>query len=169
MSFSIFLHFLPFLCSRRRSSSADSMEHALARPSSPRAARDHGSRPSVGSAAQSNNSETEGSQHSDQDSKAPKARPERRHGASAVPLSSGKIRYTGHKDIKLTLNKVRHFWRTSQCLSFGKKAKGGVVWNETVTLNRPFQSQILIPYHRLVLCTDMFYCVFLPLLPFVRK
>lgn len=25
-----------------------------------------------------------------------------------VPLSSGSVRYAGHKDIKLTLNKVRH-------------------------------------------------------------
>ncbi|XP_078365828.1 uncharacterized protein LOC144650055 [Oculina patagonica] len=95
---------------RERSSSADSMEHALARPSSPRTTRERGglrrgsSASSSSSASSDSGSESEHEQHPAKTRRAtPKT--EQLKQAQNVPLTSGNIRYTGHKDIKLTLNK----------------------------------------------------------------
>ena len=89
------------------------MEHALARPSSPRTTRERGglrrrssaSSSSSASASSDTGSESEDEQHPAKTRRAaPKA--EQLNQAQNVPLTSGNIRYTGHKDIKLTLNKV---------------------------------------------------------------
>ncbi|XP_032230575.1 zinc finger CCCH domain-containing protein 18 [Nematostella vectensis] len=92
---------------RRRSSSGDSMDHALARPSSPR--RDQGRRNPDQSRIQ-RGSENESERGPRGDGRAPHPTQEgwsaeRRKQAHTVPLTSGNVRYTGHKDIKLTLNK----------------------------------------------------------------
>lgn len=102
---------LPFR--RERSSSADSMEHALARPSSPRATRERGGMRG-GSSASSSSSESESSGTGSESDEERYPVRTRRGGPEAeqvkqtpkVPLTSGNIRYTGHKEIKLTLNKV---------------------------------------------------------------
>lgn len=101
--------FYPFR--RERSSSADSMEHALARPSSPRATRERGGM-RRGSSASSSSSESASSDTGSESEEERNPVRTRRAGPGAdqvkrnVPLTSGNIRYTGHKDIKLTLNKV---------------------------------------------------------------
>lgn len=95
---------------RERSSSADSMEHALARPSSPRATRERGGM-RRGSSASSSSSESASSDTGSESEEERNPVRTRRAGPGAdqvkrnVPLTSGNIRYTGHKDIKLTLNK----------------------------------------------------------------
>lgn len=93
---------------RERSSSADSMEHALARPSSPRATRERGGMRRVSSASSSDSESSDSGSESEDEQNPPKTRrtaPEQLKQARNVPLTSGNIRYTGHKDIKLTLNK----------------------------------------------------------------
>lgn len=95
---------------RERSSSADSMEHALARPSSPRPLRERGGM-RRGSSASSSGSESASSDSGSESEEERHPVRTRRAGPEAekvkrnIPLSSGNIRYTGHKDIKLTLNK----------------------------------------------------------------
>ena len=97
---------------RERSSSADSMEHALARPSSPRTTRERGGlrRGTRSSSVSASASSDTGSESEDEGNpaKTRRAAPESEQVKQAqnVPLTSGNIRYTGHKDIKLTLNKV---------------------------------------------------------------
>ena len=95
---------------RERSSSADSMEHALARPSSPRTTRERGGlrRGSSASSSDTSASSDTGSESDEHPAKTRRAAPksEQVKQAQNVPLTSGNIRYTGHKDIKLTLNKV---------------------------------------------------------------
>ena len=87
------------------------MEHALARPSSPRTTRERGGM-RRGSSASSSDSESESSDtgsESEQERNPVRTRragPETDQVKRNVPLTSGNIRYTGHKDIKLTLNKV---------------------------------------------------------------
>lgn len=96
------------LKTRERSSSADSMEHALARPSSPRGTRERGGMRGVSSASSSDSESTDSGSQSEDEQNPPKTRrtaPEQIKQARNVPLTSGNIRYTGHKDIKLTLNK----------------------------------------------------------------
>lgn len=96
------------LKTRERSSSADSMEHALARPSSPRGTRERGGMRRVSSASSSDSESTDSGSQSEDEQNPPKTRrtaPEQIKQARNVPLTSGNIRYTGHKDIKLTLNK----------------------------------------------------------------
>lgn len=96
------------LKTRERSSSADSMEHALARPSSPRGTRERGGMWGVSSASSSDSESTDSGSQSEDEQNPPKTRrtaPEQIKQARNVPLTSGNIRYTGHKDIKLTLNK----------------------------------------------------------------
>ena len=91
------------------------MEHALARPSSPRPTRDRGNA-RAGSSGSSSDSESGSSEESDSESRSEgegnpvrvrrPAPPGAVKRAQNVPLTSGNIRYAGHKDIKLTLNKV---------------------------------------------------------------
>ena len=86
------------------------MEHALARPSSPRGTRERGGMRGVSSASSSDSESTDSGSQSEDEQNPPKTRrtaPEQIKQARNVPLTSGNIRYTGHKDIKLTLNKVR--------------------------------------------------------------
>lgn len=99
---------------RERSSSADSMEHALARPSSPRPTRERGglrrgsgvSSSDTESASSDSESESEEEEEEDRNLvRTRRAGPETDQVKRNIPLSSGNIRYTGHKDIKLTLNK----------------------------------------------------------------
>lgn len=93
------------------------MEHALARPSSPRTTRERGGG-RRGSSASSSSSESQssvtGSESEDEQhpAKTRRAVPrtEQLKQAQNVPLTSGNIRYIGHKDIKLTLNKVCHVY-----------------------------------------------------------
>ena len=124
-----------FDASRRRSSSGDSMEHALARTSSPRPSRERPRRGSVSSSS-SHSSSSSSASHSDKEgesknfsrsarsparSSRPSQRPsqranqrppspgpatERSRPSQSVTLTSGRIKYSGHKDIKLILNKV---------------------------------------------------------------
>ena len=96
---------------RERSSSADSMEHALARPSSPRATRERGGtrRRSSASSSDSESESSDTGSESEQERNPVRTRragPDTDQIKRNVPLTSGNIRYTGHKDIKLTLNKV---------------------------------------------------------------
>jgi len=87
------------------------MEHALARPSSPRGTRERGGL-RRGSSASSSDSATAssdtGNESEEHPAKTRRAAPktEQVKQAQNVPLTSGNIRYIGHKDIKLTLNKV---------------------------------------------------------------
>lgn len=84
------------------------MEHALARPSSPRGTRERGGMRRVSSASSSDSESTDSGSQSEDEQNPPKTRrtaPEQIKQARNVPLTSGNIRYTGHKDIKLTLNK----------------------------------------------------------------
>ena len=89
------------------------MEHALARPSSPRATRERG-RVRRGSSVSSSGSEGANTDTGSESEEERHPVRTRRAGPEAdqikqapiVPLTSGNIRYTGHKDIKLTLNKV---------------------------------------------------------------
>ena len=87
------------------------MEHALARPSSPRPLRERGGM-RRGSSASSSGSESASSDSGSESEEERHPVRTRRAGPEAekvkrnIPLSSGNIRYTGHKDIKLTLNKV---------------------------------------------------------------
>lgn len=83
------------------------MEHALARPSSPRTTRERGGLRRVSSASSSDSASSDsGSDSEENPTKTRRAAPEQVKQARNVPLTSGNIRYTGHKDIKLTLNKV---------------------------------------------------------------
>ena len=91
------------------------MEHALARPSSPRPTRERGglrrgsgvSSSDTESASSDSESESEEEEEEDRNLvRTRRAGPETDQVKRNIPLSSGNIRYTGHKDIKLTLNKV---------------------------------------------------------------
>lgn len=89
------------------------MEHALARPSSPRTTRERGGFRRGSSASSSDSasvSSDSGSESEEHPAKTRRAAPksEQVKQAQNVPLTSGNIRYTGHKDIKLTLNKVKY-------------------------------------------------------------
>lgn len=87
------------------------MEHALARPSSPRATRERGGmrRRSSASSSDSESESSDTGSESEQERNPVRTRragPDTDQIKRNVPLTSGNIRYTGHKDIKLTLNKV---------------------------------------------------------------
>ena len=122
------------------------MEHALARTSSPRPSRERPRRGSVSSSSSHNSSSSSGSrvgeheepktlsrsgrspvrpgrpgqrpsQRTYQRPMSPGLAAERSRHTQSVTITSGRIKYSGHKDIKLILNKVGYLLRNVIYLS----------------------------------------------------
>lgn len=85
------------------SSQRDNMDHS--RPLSPPRSRDYSRRDDRSSSSNGTSNNTKSSNRSSNVPSNESWAAERRK-RQQIPLSSGSVRYAGHKDIKLTLNKV---------------------------------------------------------------